>query len=84
MCILSEEVFKCHECSKTIVYEPYHTTGIESCRHCGTRHLVKHQKTIIVKYDENLSEQANKANLEIEGWSDWKKEIVSNLRKKCL
>jgi len=74
MGLMSEDVFFCLGCSRIIVYEPYHTTGIEKCRECGTRHLVKHQKPIIMKYDETLSEHVNRARLEAASWSDWIKE----------
>lgn len=81
MSILSEDVFLCLDCSRPIVYEPFHTTGVENCNNCSTKHLIKVGKITVVKYDETISEQANKAKLEIESWPDWKKEYYYKLLK---
>lgn len=81
MGIMAEDVFSCLNCSSTVVFEPYHTTGIEVCTKCNSKHSVKVGKTKVTLYDESADRHVNNALLEIESWPDWKKEYYYKLLK---
>lgn len=53
MGIMSEDVFSCRKCGHYIVYEPVHTSGVETCSNCSAKHKITVQKTIIELIDEN-------------------------------
>lgn len=47
MGILSEDIFNCRKCGSIVVYEKYHTTGMEECNYCGAKHNIIVFETVV-------------------------------------